>query len=464
MPASPPTDLLVDAPPPDRRHAEALIGEARRRTRRRRRRAVLAALALAVAAVGGGFALAGGGARSAQAGVAGLPRVDVDAFAGHGVLAFVSRGRLFVLDGTTRSLTAITRGAQTASAPQLSPNGRWLIYAVATPATSGERLVRSDGRGARPIGQGARWLPDGALAFAGGLYRITARGRLQRIGDAPSELGASSPDADRFAFWVGTVAAGRDGRWRERWRLQVADTLRGRRTTWLSTLVSFDPRSGVHGEVPDGIVVLPHREGILLWFDPDNADDADGRPLYEITRPGGPATLLAVTVGSEVSPGPDGTLAIGAGGNRYAWRTKTVETCTVASATCVPVPAASGELSFDPAWAPDGRALAFVEAPPSTHADFYQSTVTSWYAEHRLWLLRTGSRHPVEIPGTAGAATPTWSGDSRSLLYVADDALWLIPALGARPAEVAAPLFVPSDWPSYYGQIAWTAQFSWASP
>jgi hypothetical protein len=40
---------------------------------------------------------------------------------------------------------------------------------------------------------------------------------------------------------------------------------------------------------------------------------------------------------------------------------------------------------------------------------------------------------------------------------------WLIPHLGAHPVKVAAPLFVPTDWPSYYGQIAWNDQFSWSS-
>jgi hypothetical protein len=34
------------------------------------------------------------------------------------------------------------------------------------------------------------------------------------------------------------------------------------------------------------------------------------------------AVRLAVTVGDTVSIGPDGRLAIGAGGSRYAWITK----------------------------------------------------------------------------------------------------------------------------------------------
>lgn len=457
--------VLVPPPMVVRDEPEALIEEARRRTRRRR--AIIAAVMLAAATVGAGFAATiGGPNRSAHAGVhgaGGLPYVNVQAFHGHGILAFVSRGRLFVLDGATDTLTAVTGPTQQTSSPQLSPDGRWLIYSVATATTTGEWLARSDGGAPRPLGQGGAWLPDGRLALGRRLFRVSATGRLQRVSSAPADLAASSPTGDRFAFWVGTVTAGTHGRWREIWRLEVADSPNGHRKVWLSTRVSFTPQSGVHGNVPDGTLVLPRHEGILFWFDRDMADDADGRPLYELRSPRSQATQLAVTVGSDVSLGPNGTLAIGAGGDRYAWRTKTVEICALATATCAPVPTSADELSFDPTWSPNGRALAFVQAPPSAHGDFFQSTVTAWYAQHRLWVLRAGSQRPVAIPATQGAATPTWSSNSRSLMYVSGDALWLIPHLGAHPVKIAAPLFVPTDWPSYYGQIAWTAQFSWSS-
>jgi hypothetical protein len=446
---------------------EALIKEARRRTRRRR--AIVAALVLAAAAVSAGVAATTWGpSRSAHAGVhsaGGLPYVNLRAFHGHGILAFVSRGRLFVLDGATDTLTAVTGPSQQASSPQFSPDGRWLTYsAVATATTTGEWLARSDGSAPRPLGQAGVWLPDGRLALGRGLFRLSASGQLQRSGSAPADLAAASPDGDQFAFWVGTVTPGTHGHWHEIWRLEVADSLNGHRRVWFSTRVSFTPQSGVHGDVPDGTLVLPHHEGILFWFDPNLSDDADGRPLYELRSPAAPATQLAVTIGAEISLGPNGTLAIGAGPNRYAWRTKTVEICAPATATCAPVPTRAGELSFDPAWSPDGRALAFVQAPPPAHGDFFQSTVTAWYAQHRLWLLHAGSQHAVEIPATQGAAAPTWSTNSQSLLYVSGDALWLIPRPGAHPVKIAAPLFVPTDWPSYYGQIAWTDQFSWSSP
>jgi hypothetical protein len=61
----------------------------------------------------------------------------------------------------------------------------------------------------------------------------------------------------------------------------------------------------------------------------------------------------------------------------------------------------------------------------------------------------------VPAPGTFVRST---------LLYVAGDGLWLLPTLAAKPVEIATPLFPPHEWPAYYGQVAWTAQFArWSS-
>jgi hypothetical protein len=33
--------------------------------------------------------------------------------------------------------------------------------------------------------------------------------------------------------------------------------------------------------------------------------------------------------------------------------------------------------------------------------------------------------------------------------------------LSAKPVEIATPLYTQQQWPAYYGQIDWTAQFDW---
>jgi acetylornithine deacetylase len=61
-----------------------------------------------------------------------------------------------------------------------------------------------------------------------------------------------------------------------------------------------------------------------------------------------------------------------------------------------------------------------------------------------------------------GATAVNWSANHGSLLYVRDDALWLLPTLTSQPVRIATPLFPPNNWPQYYAEIAWSAQFAWS--
>lgn len=443
----------------------ALIEEARQRQRRRRRRLGLTAVALAVTvgllAFGVVKLAAGGSARTADRTPPGM-FVNRTGFAGQGLLAFVSRGQLFVLDGKRQELTTVTHAGAQAGAPAFSPEGKWLAYTVGSNAFG---IAHADGTAAHvfPRQGSPLWLPNGELLVRNIIYRVAANGALRRARLAPAGLVAWSPSGDRFAFVSRIVVHGANGAFHGVERLQVADSLAGPRTTWRAAAFSFTRTSGFEGDVIASVRVLPGHGGILFSVDPDQSSSyaADGLSLYEQRSPSSPPVKLAVTVGDTVSVGKDGKLAIGAGGNRYAWVTKSVITCTT---HCSTVPTPPGRLAIDPAWSPGGRTLAFVQAAGRPAADFRQATIASWYATHTLWLLRAGASQARELRGTRGASTPVWSKDGRSLLYVADDALWLVPSSGGKPEKIAGPLYPRSAWPSYYGQVDWSGEFAWAPP
>ena len=440
--------------------AEALFREARRRTRRRRATRLVLALA-----IGGGGVLTYRVGFDTQASTAPrsspVPAVNNDAFAHQGILAFVSQGQLWVLDDT--KLTPVSRPYQQASSPEFSPNGRWLTYTLENGLQTW--LARSDGRDPRLVAQtGATggWLADGQLVAGTGIWQVAPTGALTRVATRPAGLVAWSPGGGRYVFASSTMTGPFTKPRTGVERLQVSSTLTGKRTTWYQARVSFTKLSGLKGPFIDGAVVLPHGLGILFRVDPDQMDDADGTNLYEIRSRGARPKTLGVTVGLPVTIGPNGAFAITSGPNRYAWQTKAVTTCSATTAECSPIPTANGVLSFDPAYSPNGNTLAFIEAPSSTTGNVGQTTVQRWYATHTLWV-RHGNAPPSEINATNGASTPTWSANSKSLLYVANDALWLLPTLTSKPVRVASPLFTPGDWSSFYGEVDWTNQFAWLS-
>jgi hypothetical protein len=399
------------------------------------------------------------------AAVLGAPSVDRTAFLHSGDLAFVSEGGLWALDGATGRLSLLAPASEQPSLGQFSPNGRWLSYSLGT----GEVWVAgADGSSPRPVTSGGegQWLPDGDLVAGGDVWHIPLVGSPERTGALPTGLVAWSPAGDQFAFESDSLVISHTKPSSGTDRLEVSGSLSARRVTWYQSKVSFSNDSGAQGNFLDLVLVLPHKEGIVFTLDPDLSASlaADGLALYEVRSPGGAAVKLGTTVGDTVALGPSGTFSFTNGPNRYAWVTKSVVTCSASNATCSPVPAPAGELTMGPAWSPNGDMLAFVEAPTSSATSFYQPTVQRWYASHTLWVLREGMRTPVEVRGANGASAPVWSADSKSLMYVADNSLWLLPTLSSKPVRIESPLFTPGAWPTYYGQVNWAGQFAWSSP
>ncbi|HYA44064.1 MAG TPA: hypothetical protein VED59_00535 [Acidimicrobiales bacterium] len=427
------------------------------------RRSRLVVLAVAVAALSSVWAT---GRPAAASQAPGTPYVNWSAFFGYGDLAFVSLGDLYVLNGTGGQLVNVTGPGRAASDPEFSPNGEWLIYETGQGETYW--LARADGLGSEKLPGAASWLPNGQLAVSNptstSTFSVTGNEALERTGGSAEACAVSAGRSVTYVFVTSTLRVHLPEASRGVERVETAPSPNGRRTFWYGTRVSFTAAGGLEGTFVGNVSVLPSHRGLVLTISDYCCDCADGQDFYELRSPLGRPQLLGVVLNSSAVPtfGPDGTFAFEGGGDRYAWVSKHVELCVGATAICTNLPAPKGELSISPAWSPDQRTLALVEARAEPEGAIGQPQILQWYATHHLYLLPEGSNRPVEVPHTQGAATPVWSANSQSLLYVDDDTLYLLAHVGSAPVEVAGPLFAPDSWTGYFGDIAWARQFAWS--
>lgn len=216
-------------------------------------------------------------------------------------------------------------------------------------------------------------------------------------------------------------------------------------------------------------------EGLLAWSDPEDSASAAANGLSLVSYPlDGPAVTLGRTLAqpSFAVPG-DGGVTLVTGGDRYVWNAKTIVGCSV-SGQCGPaMDAAPAPVDLDPA-APAASCgepvLAFVHGATETTIGLTRPRLNAWYRTLKLWVWAGtgGNPRPITRAGV-GVAAPTWAANSQDILYVRDNALWLIPVFTARGYPSAAPalrvvshLFA-GNWPDSNGYTAWRSQFAWYS-
>jgi dipeptidyl aminopeptidase/acylaminoacyl peptidase len=423
------------------------------------------------------------------------PTVNLAAFAGHGRLAFVSRNTLWVVDGTSRSLrkVPIPRGLRPLR-PLFSPDGKWLAFLETTSVPSDVAggalgysqvwLARGDGSDPHPVaGLGTAllvgWSPtsDVLAAMAAPVSNRVPYGVLTTLRlatpDGPTRVlvhsryvrGAVwSPDGNQLAVVNENP--------------RLVDTLAtypisgGAPTVWAS-LRPHDHLNGMNQPLIDPAGWW-RGQGIGVWvFGDGMTHNLDATPLDLMSHPGAKPRFVADTLSVETTrivSGLEGELAVvadvshGRDGGRVYWDAKQVQICSAVGA-CTPlvVSANRSRVTLDPVWSPDGRELAFIEAPDRLQGGWGQRTLTKWSSEHTLRIYNAKTHRLQTIAAAKGAAIPLWSGNGRSLLYVDSDGISLLSTLHAKPIRIASPLFAPSRWPSYYGQIAWSEQLSWWS-
>jgi dipeptidyl aminopeptidase/acylaminoacyl peptidase len=462
--------------------------------------ASLAALAVAVGAAVGVAACAHGGPSatvSADASVSvaapvvpssvAAAGVEARAFGGHGRLAFVSGGRLYVLDGSaagqTATLHAIASGpapGQTPGSPAWSPDGRWLAYLVGTPAADGA------------VTRGALWLagPDGqdarqALAKVAGFAWSPKADEVAATSGNGGKLFAVRPGKPTYPMlevpgqFDGAPAWSPNGR-----ELAVATVDLTAAKRFASSVIDlFVPSEGIVvnslvSSRTDALLLdgwWTSGEGLLAWSDPrDSASAAaNGLPLVSYALDGPTATLgMTLAYPSFAVPGQGGVTLV-SGGDRSMWNAKTITGCSFSGKCGLAMDATPAPVNLDPAQASSRWGepiLAFVHGAAETTAGSTQRDLNAWYRTRQLWVWvgTGGNPHSITRAGV-GVAAPSWSADSQDILYVRDNALWLIPVFqangypSAAPAQLVVGSLFAGSWPNANGYTAWQTQFAWHS-
>ena len=442
--------------------------------------------ATASADASGSVAAPAGPAAAASAAAAG---VEAKAFDGHGRLAFVSGGRLYVLDGSVAgrpaTLHAVASGP-TPGSPAWSPDGRWLAYLIGARAADGAVtsgalwLAGPDGQGAHqvlPKVAGFAWSPKAdelaaTSAVGGNLFAVQPGKPTYPMLEVPGQFDGApvwSPNGREVA--IATVTMTATGRFAS------------------SDIDLFVPSEGIvvnslASSRRDALIVdgwWADGEGLLAWSDPGDvaSTPADTLPLVSYPLGDEPTATLASTPAYPSFAVPDGAgVTLVTGEDRALWNAKTITYCNV-SGHCGPAQAAlPAPVNLDPAssqWQgePD---LAFAHCateptqPAQATAAATPQELSAWYRTCRLWYAAGagGNALAVTRAGT-GVAAPTWSGADGDLLYVRDNSLWLIPmrqpngAPSTAPARPVVGKLFAGSWPNADGYTAWRTQFAWHS-
>ena len=88
----------------------------------------------------------------------------------------------------------------------------------------------------------------------------------------------------------------------------------------------------------------------------------------------------------------------------------------------------------------------------------------SWVHTRTLWVADPNGRtYELRAAGT-GVYDPQWSRDGRHVLYLRDNAIWLIGVSGGPPVKIVGPLPTAPGLFGYYGHVSVTSLFAWWQP
>lgn len=90
-----------------------------------------------------------------------------------------------------------------------------------------------------------------------------------------------------------------------------------------------------------------------------------------------------------------------------------------------------------------------------------EARARAWIASRTLWITRSGGgAHQVRAAGK-GIYQPQWGHDSRHLLFVRENVLWLLDLRGGTSRRVLGPFPQAQDPFGFYGHVQWPVSWAW---
>jgi dipeptidyl aminopeptidase/acylaminoacyl peptidase len=380
-----------------------------------------------------------------------------------GTIAYLQADGLWVRDLPDGRPRKVSKGAK---APCFSPSGEWIAFDGG--------VVRSDGTAGASLPLGASlWLAQQdalAIATEDGLGLFSPRNSWSAPTATHKGVGIPVFNADGSAFVYGSAVRAGTGPGGERMRdgqLRRA-TLGG---TESRTLLSQ------HLVLPIPYAWTRDSRFILYWEDPDFSASAlaDGLALFRVPVAGGPSEPLRVgtLVHKDLlalSP-TENKLAVTAGLGREIYERKRIAIVDLETLALRYLTAGNAS-AIVPSWSPDGRRIAYVQAPvPPSPSD--NLTARPYMGQRRIWVadaLGATPPHPITSDDRYRDEEPLWSADGTHILFCRLDAagagtLWLMGAEGENPIPVSdsLPLKNLSGLYGYgfYGYIDWRGAFDW---
>ncbi|WP_165613414.1 PD40 domain-containing protein [Desulfotruncus arcticus] len=390
-----------------------------------------------------------------------MPNFNNEAWRGQGRLAFTREDKLYVLNGDNGTITRLSDTGP-AGKPQWSPGGEWLAY-----LGNGNRLVitKADGSITHEItGLPApvnaldfAWSPNAdALAVATGVDHGADKQEIYLAwpGETPRRITSADTSVSSFAWSP-------DGK-----TIAYVDTLPydeqapvNRDDALYITPVEGGKPLQLHIEENAGIILAgwrPDGNALLFWVDPGHgvSSCADGLKLYSLPLSGGKPYPLTVT---QLYPewrswSPDGQklLAV-AGYGREFWMNKYLVEFDSQTGTCTKLPRQTNTVTLYPDWSPDGRYISYLEAAELEDYPENEEAITAWEQTWSLWIADAGGANArrLDEAGT-GIERALWSRDGSHIIYLKDNAVWLINVHDGNPVKIVDVMPGQEDWHSYF--------------